>query len=193
MFPISITWKEDVRKAEMLTKRGFNAIWKRALQDAALFWNDNFAKKHFQRPAHSWYPEYASIRQKRKGQPLVKTGKLRDENIVKPRGLDQIAGTSRGVVVKMPLGRPPQYRGKDLSEQIRVIIAQQRLSYKAARAQTYSRATYSKKSQQTFQRLITAINSSEAARMKRVVVDSVARQANEGKGTRTKEWIRANG
>jgi len=186
MFPITIEVKEDVRKWAMIrNKRDFNLLFKKALVEMAEHWHEQFAKKHFQKPAHSTYSAYSEIKQKMGiGRPLVETGNLRDR-ITNPSGA-RISGTSNRVTLTMPYGRPARHTEASIRKRAAIVAKQKNIPFKTALSREYSKSGYGADKRQLFNRLITATTDDERRRLGLVLRDSVVKQMNESGPLQTK-------
>ena len=170
--------REDLRKVSGLSAREFNRRMKTAMRRTILFWHEKFAPKHFQRPAHSWYPEYSALVMKRRGRPLVESGSLRGRVLAR-RGEAEVSGTSTKATLRMPFGRPPKMTKEEIAKRIGVEMATKRVDYKTAERRVYSTAGYSAHVRGLFERLMPAVNTGEVQKLREFLRDQIANAMNE--------------
>ena len=187
MLALTISMVQDIRALTTFSKRGFNAIMKKVLMGTATMWHTRYAKKHFQRPAFSWYAEFSAIHAKKKGQPLVVTGTLRGR-ILRARKPDtrEMSATSTRATLRFPFGRPPVFSEEESQKKIAMLMKYQRKTKKQAECEVY-RVGYSDKAKRTFQSLIIAVAPNEIREMKKYIKDEAVRESNARGGKRTRK------
>ncbi len=182
MIAIKATMKRDIQAATGLSVRNFNRAFKVALRKGVLFWHQKFAKKHFQRPAFAYYPEYTALNPGGpKKQPLVDTGTLRGR-VLAPKSDADISGSSNRVSLTMRYGRPPQYTEEELKLRIAKKMKSERITWKQAEAKVYAGAGYSPAAKRLFNTLIPATNQGEEKQIVKYLTRETLAETGKNKG-----------
>lgn len=184
MFPINfkITLNNELLTTRM--ERRVRQVMKPALKAGLKMWYGKFLKRHFTDAAYSLYPEeYANYKKKKK--PMVVSGHLRQHVLHQsPR----ISGTSRKVSMKVGLGRPAKYEGRDLRNKVFARMRWMKKidvpeTYKEAEAGILKRGGYGAKLVKVFRALLKVINEKEkeiiAAQVKKYVVKEIRKRTGK--------------
>ena len=131
---------------------------KTGLKKVGEIWVKEYLPKHFKRAGYGAYPGVYNVR-KRRGDPLVKTGSLRDR-LLNNDGVT-ITSTSKKVTVTMKFGRPPGMTPEDMRQNALILMAKTGVDFKTALRRVFATAGYNRETKELFQRALTAINSRE--------------------------------
>lgn len=155
MARIAFKIEDDTERAGVMSERKLRSIDRDINKLSLIYWQDEILRRHFTRSAYGYYYNaYRKMKVKRRGNPLVRTGRL----MRKAHNNRQITGTFRAASLTNRYGRPGRFTQQAIHEAILIEMTKRNITYKQAQGRVYATAGYGKEQSAIMNEMMTAVN-----------------------------------